>query len=80
LVCQKENSLQSELGIGTLEEILEREAEAIKDQGLVATFYPKPVNRSYTSTTSKALVNIDFILKLGIIRIERFKFDSDFPL
>jgi hypothetical protein len=77
LICQQEDSLETELAVAEVEEIFQRRPEKIKNHGIVVAFGSKPSNKGHPNTTSKSLVDLGFVLELGMLGLDGFKLDSD---
>jgi hypothetical protein len=64
--------------VATIEELLEGWAKTFHDHGIIFTLSSEPIKRGDTGASGKVLVNIDFILELEVVVMERFKLNSDF--
>jgi len=49
-----------------IEELLEEWAKAVNDHGIVITFCSEPMNRWDTNNTCETLIDLVFILELGV--------------
>ena len=78
MVCQKDNSFQTELAITVIKEILKRLAQALKNHGIVLAFRSEPTYRGDAGTTSEDLVYVKLMPELGLLHIGGFKLYSDF--
>jgi hypothetical protein len=77
LICQQEDSLETELAVAKVEEIFQRRAEKIKNHGIVVAFGSKPSDKGNTDTTSESLVDLGFVLELRMLGLDGFELDGD---
>ena len=78
LISQKENSLERELPVTEVEEILERGAEKIDDHRIVVAFGSEPSNERNADATGEGLVHLGFVLQLGVLGLDRLQLDGHF--
>ena len=78
LIGKKENSLEGELAVTEVEQILERWAEKIDDHGVVVGFGTEPADKGYADATSKSLVYFGLVFELGVLGLDRLELDGDF--
>jgi hypothetical protein len=69
LISEEEDSLERELSVAEVEEILERGTEEIKDHGVVVALCAEPSHKGYTNTTRKGLVDLRLIFELRMLRL-----------
>lgn len=77
LIGQKQDSLQGELSVAEVEEILQAGAKEIEDHGIVITLSSEPSNKGNANTTSKGLVDAGLIFELGVFGLDRLKLDGN---
>lgn len=70
LISKQEDGLETELAVAEVEEVLERGAEEIDDHGVVVAFGPKPADEGDANTTSEGLVDLRFVLELGMFGLD----------
>ena len=70
LISQKEDSLQAELAVAEVEQILERGPQEVNDHGIVIAFGAEPTDKGDTNATSKGLVDLGLVLKLGMLGLD----------
>ena len=78
LIGQEEDGLETELPVAEVEQVLERGAQKVNDHGIVVAFRPEPTDKGDANATSKRLVDLRLVLKLGVLRLDRLKLDGDF--
>ena len=78
LIGKKENSLEVELAVTEVEQILERWAEKIDDHGVVVGFGTEPADKGDANAAGESLVYLGLIFKLRMLRLDRFELDCDF--
>jgi hypothetical protein len=77
LVCEKQDSLQGELAVAKVEEILQTRSEEIKNHGIVVTLGSEPANERDTDTSSKGLVDTSLIFELWVLGLDALELDGD---
>jgi hypothetical protein len=77
LVREEKDSLQRELAVAEVEEILEGGAEQVQDHGIVVALGTEPTHEGDTNTACKGLVDAGFILELGMLGLDALELDSD---
>ena len=77
LVGEQQDSLQGELAIAEVEEILEGWAEEIQDHGIVVTLGSEPTNEWDSDTSSEGLVDAGFVLQLWVLGLDALELDGN---
>lgn len=77
LIGQEENSLEGELSVAEVEEVLQAGAQKIKDHGVVVTFGAKPADERDANSTGQGLVDASLILKLGMLGLDALQLDGN---
>ena len=77
LIRQKENGLERKLAVAEVEQIFERRPEQIDDHRIIIALCSEPANERYTDSSSEGLVDLGFVLELGVLRLDRLEFDRD---
>jgi hypothetical protein len=77
LVCQNQDCLQVKLAVEAIKEIFEGRAKTFKDHGIVIAFCSEPANGWDTDATYEAFIDLVFIFKLRVLRIDRLELDSN---
>ena len=70
MVSKKQDGLEAEFAVAKVEQILERGAKEIQDHGVVVTFGSEPPDERDANTARKGLVDLGFILELGVLRLD----------
>lgn len=70
LVSKEQNSLETELAVAEVEEVLKRGAKQVENHGIVVTFCAVPANERDTNATGKSLVNFGLILELRVLGLD----------
>ena len=70
LVGQQENGLQGKLAVAEVEQVFERRTQEVNDHGVVVALRPEPTDEGNTDATSQSLVDLGFILELGVLRLD----------
>ena len=70
LIGEEQHSLEAELAMTEVEEVLERRAEQIDHHGVVVALRPEPTDKGDANTTGEGLVDLGFILELGVLRLD----------
>ena len=70
LISEEEDGLEAELAMTEVEEVLERRAEQIDHHGVVVALCPEPTDKGDANTTGEGLVDLGFILELGVLRLD----------
>ncbi len=78
MICQEEDSLETELAVAEVEQILERRAEEVDHHGIVVALCPEPTDKGDTNTTSESLVDFGLVLELGVLGLDGLELDGDF--
>lgn len=77
LISQKQDSLQRELAVAEVEEILQAGAEEVEDHGVVITLGAEPADEGNANATGEGLVDAGLILKLGVLGLDALKLDGN---
>lgn len=77
LIGEEQDSLQGELAVAEVEEVLEGGSEQVEDHGIVVAFCSEPSHERDTDTTSQRLVHASLILQLWVLRLDGLKLDSN---
>ena len=77
LVCQKQNSLETEFAVAEVEEVFERRTEEIDYHCVVVAFGTEPTNKRDADTTGEGLVDLGLILELGVLGLDGLELDGD---
>jgi hypothetical protein len=77
LICQEQDSLQVELAVAEIEEILKRWAKTFKDQDIVVAFHSKPMYSWNANAAGKILVHLVLVLNLRMLHLNSLKFNCD---
>jgi hypothetical protein len=80
LVRQHENSLQAESSVAAIEELFKGRTESLQNQGIIFTFCAKPVKGRDARASRKVFVDMDFVLKLKVVCVERLELDGNLLL
>ncbi len=78
LIGQKQDSLEGELAVAEVEQVLERGPEKVNDHGVVVAFCPEPTDKRDTNTTGKGLVYLRLVLELRVLSLDRLELNGDF--
>ena len=70
LISEEEDGLEAELAMAEVEQVLERGAEEINDHRIVVTLGAKPTDEGDANAASEGLVDLGFILKLGVLGLD----------
>ena len=70
LIGQEEDGLETELPVAEVEQVFEGRAEQIDDHGVVVALRPEPTDKGDANTTGGGLVDLRFILELGVLRLD----------
>ena len=77
LICQEQDSLQRELPVAEVEQILQTGAEKVKDHGIVVTFGSEPTHEWNTDTAGQGLVDTSLIFELGVLGLYALELDGN---
>lgn len=77
LISQEENSLQAELALTEVEQVLKTGSQKIQDHCIVIAFGTKPTDEGNTDAAGEGFVDLGFILKLGMLGLDAFEFDGN---
>ena len=77
LVGEQQDSLQRELAVAEVKEILEGWAEEIQDHGIVVALSSEPTNEWDSDTSSQGLVDAGLILQLWVLGLDALELDGD---
>lgn len=77
LIGQQQDSLQRELSVAEVEQILQAGSEKVKNHGIVVTLGSKPSYERDAYTTSKGLVDASLVFELWVLGFDTLKFDSN---
>ena len=78
LVCQKQNSLETEFAVAEVEEVFERRTEEIDYHCVVVAFRSKPADERNADATRKGLVDFGLVLELRVFGFDGLKLDGHF--
>lgn len=78
LVSQQEDSLEAELAVAEVEQILERGTQEVEDHGVVVAFGAEPSDEWHTDATGEGLVDLGLVLELGMLGLDALELDGDF--
>jgi hypothetical protein len=67
LVGEKQHSLESELAVAEVEQVLERGAEEVHYHRVVVALNSEPAHEGDTDSTGESLVNLGLILELRVL-------------
>ena len=77
LVCQKQNSLETEFAVAKVEEVFERGAEKVEDHGVVVTFSAEPSDEGNADTAGESLIDLGLVLELGVLGLDGLELDGN---
>ena len=77
LVGQQQDSLQRELAVAKVEQILQARAEQVENHGIVVTLGAEPTNKGDTNPTGKGLVDASLIFELGVLGLDALELDGN---
>lgn len=77
LIGEEQDSLQGELAVAEVEEILQGWTEKIQDHGIVVALGSEPANKWDTDTSSKGLVDASLILELWVLGLDALELDGN---
>jgi hypothetical protein len=77
LIGEEKNSLQGELAVAEVEEVLKAGSEKIEDHGVVFTLSSEPANKWDTNTTSEGLVDTGLVFELRVPGLDTLELDSN---
>jgi hypothetical protein len=77
LVGEEKHSLQGELAVAEVEEILQGRAEQVQDHGVVVALSTEPAHEWDTDTASEGLVDASFIFELRMLGLDALELDGD---
>jgi hypothetical protein len=78
LVGQEKNSLQRELAVAEVEQVLQGRSQEVENHGIVVTLGTEPANKGNSDATSEGLVDASLILKLRVLGLDALELDGDF--
>ena len=78
MVSKKENSLEAELAVAKVEEVLKRGTEEVEDHGVVLALGAVPPHKRDPDTTCEGLVDLGLIFELGMLGLDGLELDCDF--
>ena len=77
LIGEEQDSLQGELAVAEVEEVLEGRAEQVQDHGVVVALGSEPADKGDADTASERLVDAGLIFELGVLRLDALELDGD---
>lgn len=77
LVRQQEDSLERELAVAEVEQILQTGAEEVQHHGVVVTFRSEPTDERDANTTGEGLVDTGLVLELRVLGLDALELDRD---
>lgn len=77
LVCEEQDSLQRELPVAEVEQILQTGSEEVKNHGIVVTLSSEPANKRDSHTAGQGLVDTGLIFELGVLGLDALELDGD---
>lgn len=77
LVGEEEHSLQGELAVAEVEEILEGRAKKIQYHGIVVTLGAEPADKGDADSASEGLVDTSLIFELRVLGLDALELDSN---
>lgn len=78
LIGKEQHSLQRELAVAEVEQILQTRSEEVDDHSVVVTLSTEPTHEGNANTTGKGLVDTGFIFELGVLCFDALEFDGNF--
>ena len=70
MIGQEEHSLQGEFAVAEVEQVLEGGSKEIDNHRIVIALGSKPANEGNPYATREGLVDLGFILELGVLRLD----------
>lgn len=77
LIRQQEDSLERELAVAKVEQILKTGAEKVQNHSIVVALSSEPTDKGNTDTTGERLVHASLIFELRVLGFDTLKLDSD---
>jgi hypothetical protein len=77
LIGEEKDSLQGELAIAEVEEVLQTRSEEIDDHSLVLTLSSEPADKWDTNTTDEGLVDTSLVFELRVLGLDALELDSN---
>ena len=77
LIGEQKDSLERELAVAEVEEVLEGGAEEIHNHRVVVALGAEPPDEWHADTTRKCLVHFGLIFKLRVLGFDRLELDGD---
>lgn len=77
LVGQEQDSLEGELSVAEVEEILQTGAEKVENHGVVITLGTEPTDKGNADTASEGLVDTGLVLQLGVLGLDGLELDGN---
>lgn len=77
LIGEEQDSLERELPVAEVEQILETGAEEIKDHGIVVTLCSEPAHEGDADTAGQGLVDTSLIFELGVLGLDALELDGN---
>jgi hypothetical protein len=78
LVREQKHSLQRELPVAEVEQVLQAGSEKVQDHSIIITLCAEPTDKGNTNPTSKGLVDSGFVFELGMLSFDALELDSNF--
>jgi len=77
LIGEEKDSLQGELSVAEVEEILQARSEKVENHSIVVTLSTEPADKWDADTTSKGLVDASLILQLWVLGLDRLQLNGN---
>lgn len=77
LVREKKHSLQAELPVAEVKQVLERRSEEIHDHCIVVALRAEPPHKGDSDTARQCLVDLGLVLELGVLGFDRLELDGN---
>jgi len=77
LVGKEQDSLQGELAVAEVEEVLKRRAEQVQDHGVVVALGSEPADKGNANTAGERLVDAGLIFELGVLGLDALELDGN---
>ena len=77
LIGEKENSLQRELAVAEVEEILQAGSEEVEDHSIIVALSSEPADEGNADASSEGLVDAGLIFELWVLGLDALKLDGN---
>jgi hypothetical protein len=77
LVCEEQDSLETEFAVAKVEEVLKGGAKEVHDHRVVIAFGAEPPDKGHTDAACEGLVDLGLVLKLGMLGLDGLELDGD---